>query len=203
MSVKGLEAFASMDWGWQAPGCVLWWLCLPDGTYHIVREYKFQKTLASSVAEAILRITKELGVRLRYVAADPAMWKKEGQGRGESLAETMIKARVPMRKADNDRLNGWARVHALLGMRQDNRPWLTVDPLCKYLLRTLPTAVSDSHNPEDVDTTGDDHALDALRYGAMSRPSPTRIVTDTRPGPGTWGWHTTMDHRPTETGVLA
>jgi hypothetical protein len=32
----------------------------------------------------------------------------------------------------------------------------------------LPT---DDKNPEDVDTTSEDHAYDALRYGCMSRPT--------------------------------
>jgi hypothetical protein len=40
----------------------------------------------------------------------------------------------------------------------------------------LPAAVSAKTDPDDMDTTGDDHALDALRYGAMSRPAPTRIA---------------------------
>jgi hypothetical protein len=28
----------------------------------------------------------------------------------------------------------------------------------------------DKNNPEDIDTTSEDHAYDALRYGCMSRP---------------------------------
>jgi hypothetical protein len=33
------------------------------------------------------------------------------------------------------------------------------------LIRTLPLLVLDEHNPEDVNTTQEDHAYDALRYG--------------------------------------
>ena len=35
---------------------------------------------------------------------------------------------------------------------------------CPNLVRTLPVLVHDEHKPEDLDTDGEDHAADALRY---------------------------------------
>jgi len=177
-SLSGCQHFASMDWGFNAPGVVLWWVVLPDGELHIRREYKFQQQTGEAVGAQIHAITKELGCRLAYLAADPAMWAKTGNHtRGESIAETLQRMQLPMRKADNDRFNGAMRVHELLRTKPDGTgPWLTVDPSCTYLLRTLPTLVQDAHNPDDVDTTKDDHAYDALRYGAQSRPSPLRAL---------------------------
>lgn len=173
-----MKCFASMDWGYNAPGCVLWWLCLLDGHYHIWREYKFRQTPVWEVGETIKKLTKDLDLKLSYVAADPAMWQKTGAGRGESIAETLQRVGLPMRKGDNDRKNGWQRVHEFLRVAPDGQPWLTVeaDPHCKYLRRTIAAAVSDEHEPDDVDTSIDDHALDALRYGAMSRPPIGRSV---------------------------
>jgi hypothetical protein len=98
---------------------------------------------------------------------------------GESIAETFQRYRVPVVSADNDRLNGWQRVQEMLRDAPDGRPWLVVHHRCRYLARTLPAAVRDPKEPEDVDTMGDDHALDALRYGAMSR----RRYTDRTPPP--------------------
>jgi hypothetical protein len=46
-------------------------------------------------------------------------------------------------------------------------------PECRYLIRSIAAAVSDDKDPDDVDTKTDDHALDAWRYGAMSRPNPS------------------------------
>lgn len=176
------EWFASMDWGYNAPGCVLWWACLPDGHYHIAQEFKFQGMSAEEVAVAIQAKTKALGIKkLRYVVGDPAMWQKTGAGRGQSIAETLLRAQVPMRPGDNDRMNGWARCQTLLRTDAQDVPWLTVDESCPYLKRTIPAAVSDKKNPEDVDTSIDDHALDAWRYGAMSRPHPTRLETPEKP----------------------
>lgn len=182
---KDTEYFASMDWGYVSPGCVLWWACLPDGYYHIHREMKFKGDEPKDVAAAIKRVSKELGIKkLRYVVCDPSM---EGHGRGESIAETMRRCGLPMRAGDNLRSNkanslgGWARCQALLRAGPDGEPWMTVDETCAYGRRTIPAAVSDKHDPEDVDTAIDDHWLDAWRYGAMSRPHPTRQIKPIRP----------------------
>lgn len=195
--------FASCDWGFNSYGCFLWWVCLPDGALHIIREYKFRQMTAEMVGKQIHEQTKAIGARLRYVACDPAMWQKTGAGRGESIAETLLRMRLPMRKSDNDRFAGWLRVHELLRPMSEHRPWLTIDPSCKYLIRTLPAMVSDDNDPDDLDTKQDDHAVDALRYGAMSRPSPTRINTVQTPGPGTWGYATAAHDRVLSDGVLA
>jgi hypothetical protein len=88
---------------------------------------------------------------------------------GESIAETLQRHGLPMLKGDNDRKNGWQRCHELLRMAPDGRPWLTVDVSCTYGLRSLPAQMSDKRDPDDVNTGGDDHWVDAWRYGAMSR----------------------------------
>lgn len=201
--VDGVEHFASLDWGYSAPGVCLWWACVPDGRYHIRREYKFKGESAESVATMIKAINKELGVRLRYLACDPAMWQKTGAGRGESIAETLIRRGLPARSSDNDRFNGWLRVHELLRLDAEQRPWLTIAPSCTYLVRTVPAMVQDKNDPEDLDSAKDDHAVDALRYGAMSRPAPTRVVVNTEPPVGTWGWYEQHDRNSHKTGALA
>ena len=202
-----------MDWGYNAPGCVLWWLCLPDGHYHIWREYKFQQTPVFDtgeqsgrlgVAQNIRKINKELGLKLDYLVADPAMWSHTGAERGEAIAETLQRSGLPMRRGDNDRKNGWMRVHELLRLASDGQPWLTVesDPYCTYLRRTLAGAMSDKHDPDDVDTKSDDHALDALRYGAMSRPPMGRsMIQAAKTQEWSMGWLKQQNQR--THGVLA
>jgi phage terminase large subunit len=176
----GTDVFCSMDWGYNAPGVLLWWACLPDGHYHLFRELKFQQDTAETVGRTWHAINRELGVQPRSVVADPSMWAKTGAGRGEAIAETLQRLRVPMRRGDNDRVNGWQRCHELLRLDAFGVPWLTVSGRCAYLVRSLPAQMSDRLHPDDVDTKGDDHAVDALRYGAMSRPSPTRLLTQAK-----------------------
>jgi phage terminase large subunit len=174
-----VERFCSMDWGYLRPGVCLWWAALPDGRFYVEDEYTFTETVAADVAKEIRRRNKERGIKVRYCAADPAMWIRSGET-GESLAETFAKNGWPLRQAKNERVNGWQRVRALLRSAPDERgnsvPWLRVnDETCPYLCRTLPQLVSDDAKPEDVDTSGEDHAADALRYGAMSRPYATNL----------------------------
>jgi hypothetical protein len=162
--------FCSMDWGFNAPGVCLWWAHIGDGHWHIARELRFQQETAEDVAKRWKAVMRDLGIpRVRYVAADPSMWAKTGHGRGESIAETLIRHGLPMLRGDNDRKNGWQRCHELLRLAADGLPWLTVDRTCLYGLRSLPAQMSDKKDPDDVNTAGDDHWVDAWRYGAMSR----------------------------------
>ena len=189
-SLKDCEWFGAMDWGYNAPGVMLWWCCLPDGHYWIGREWKFQGRSADEVAETIKAMTREMGIgrSLRYIACDPSMKAKTGHARGESIMETLSRKGLPMRPSDNDRLNGWLRCHQLLRESPDGTPWLSISPDCRYGRRTVPSMVQDDKNPDDMDTTGDDHWCDAKRYGAMSRPSPTRFVKDETLKPNSLGW---------------
>lgn len=192
---SGAEWFCSMDWGYNSYGACLWWAVFPDGHYHIAHEYKFREQTADEFATMWRRITTEgLGLetaQVRYVACDPAMKGRTGAGRGESIFETLLRRKVPVRPSDNERVQGWIRVQQLLREDPQGRPWLTVDPSCTYGRRSLPGLVQAKADPDDVHTDSDDHWADALRYGAMSRPSPGRGRVEApapRYAPNTWGW---------------
>lgn len=171
--------FRSMDWGRNQPGCVLWWAVLPDHQLYIRRDYKFQGMSEQEVAAEVKKIDAELGLeKVSYTAADPAIFNKTGASHvdarfvGQSIGDSLNHYKLKLIKADNDRFNGWGRCHAILRPALDGTPWLRVHPDCRYLIRSIAGAVSDDKDPDDVDTTTDDHALDAWRYGAMSRPHP-------------------------------
>jgi len=184
---RELEVFAAMDWGRLSPGCVGWFVAMPaepTERYHIVQEWKFQGLDDDEIADGYHQMTKALGLRRppRYIAGDPSMWIADGRNaaRGQSRAETFIRARMPMRKALNDRVAGWARVARFLrvprhpdGTPTGEPPILTVDETCAYLRRSIPALMSDKTNPDDVNTKGDDHGGDMVRYGVSSRPMPT------------------------------
>jgi hypothetical protein len=190
----GVRWFRSMDWGYNAPGCCLWWVVLADGRLYVRSELKFQRQDVSEVAAAIHARDAELGLS-GYVPTylDPACWAKTGVAvktrmQGESTAETFGNYRLPMTPADHERYNGWMRCHQILRGAPDGSPWLWVHPDCRYLIRSIAAARSSAIDPDDVDTKSDDHALDAWRYGAMSRPSPGTLGAGTRTfAPGTMG----------------
>jgi len=179
--------FNSMDWGYNAPGVILWWADVGDGHWHVAREWKFSQTTAEDVGKGWHERNAQYGgCQPIAVVGDPSMWAKTGAGRGESVAETLLRYRLPMVKGDNDRTNGWQRCHELLRLAPDGVPWVTVDVACRYLVRTLPAQQSDQTNADDLDTNGDDHGVDAFRYGAMSRFVTKRTLKPHKaPKPGT------------------
>lgn len=180
----GAQWFASMDWGYNSPGVVLWWAILPDGYYHIAAEWKFRENTADEIATRVTQVTSELGIkRLQYIACDPNMHQHTGAGRGETILETLRRRGLPVRRSDNDRVNGWARVHQFLRESPEGRPWLTVSPNCVYGIRTMPAQIQSKEDPDDLNTNKDDHWADALRYGAMSRPASYQPDREYEPPP--------------------
>jgi hypothetical protein len=185
----------AVDWGYVKPGVCLWLVQLPDsGRWYLEHEYVFSRTLAADVAAEIVRRTHDMGVKPSYTVADTSMWTPDGTV-GESMAETFQRHGCPLIQADKRRLGtmdrplGWQRFRHWLKDAPDGVPWLTVSPECAYTARTIPALVSDKHKPEDVDSDGEDHAADALRYFVMSRP-PLNAAGDPRkvPPPWTMGW---------------
>ncbi len=177
--VKTAEWARSMDWGRTQFGCMGWWLLLADGHLHRVSEYKFQDKDVAEVAAAVRQRDKDLGLdpeQYRYSICDRALFAKTQDKLGEPIAEQFAaidRAFLRFRPSVSDRQNGWERLRSFL--RDDGTgtgPWLTVDPSCRYFRRTIPLMQSDPHNPEDLDTSSDDHAMDEARYFCMSRPSP-------------------------------
>ena len=49
---------------------------------------------------------------------------------------------------------------------------LQVFTTCVQFIETFPSLVFDKAKVEDLDTKGEDHAADSLRYGLMSDPKP-------------------------------
>lgn len=177
----------AVDWGYVKPGWCGWFVLKPDGDVYLEDEYVFSRVLAADVAKEIARRTRERGVKVRYTVGDTAMWTPDGQT-GETYAETFARHGVPMIQADKDRLNGWGRLRHWFQMGPAGRPWLVSSPACAYFNRTMPSLVSDAHKPEDVDSDGEDHAADATRYWAMSRPMPGALSQSGGRREGSYGW---------------
>lgn len=179
--------FRAMDWGSAKPFAVLW-LAVSDGEMNeyprgaliCYREwYGMQpgqpnvglKLTAEQVADGILEREAE-GEKIDMSVLDPAAFSQDG---GPSLAERMASRGVFFQRADNARvgargaLGGWDLVRQRL-VGEDDRPMLYLFSTCRDLIRTLPALQHDEKRPEDVDTDGEDHAPDALRYACKARP---------------------------------
>ena len=149
----------------------------PDGSY---TPNKGLKLYAEEVGKGILQ--RDGRDRIDFGVIDPSAYASDG---GPSIAERIARGtggKVLLRRADNKRLGpdgalgGWDQVRGRLGGEPhhgsggDNVPMLFFFESCHHLLRTLPMMQHDPDRPEDIDTTAEDHAVDALRYGCMARP---------------------------------
>lgn len=109
---------------------------------------------------------------IAYGVIDPAAYISDG---GPSIAERMARRGVLFRRADNARvatrgaLGGWDQLRARL-VGNGERPMIYFTSNCVDSIRTLPALQHDTNRPEDVDSEGEDHAPDEIRYACMSRP---------------------------------
>ena len=152
--------------------------CFPKGAiicYNELYGAKSANVGLNQDAETVAGILKgfEGGDKPNKRIADPSCWKMDG---GPSIHERMSAQPygLMMFKADNTRIPGWDQVRARLLGNVDpsgiSVPMLYFTEACQNTIRTLPALQHDATTPEDVDSDGEDHAADAVRYICMSRP---------------------------------
>ena len=163
--------FRAADWGYSSPACCLWFAVDYDNNLFVYRELYTKRNTADIFARKVLEM--EDGEYIRYGILDSSTWARRGDI-GPSIAETMLQEGCRWRQSDRSprsRIAGKVEVHKRLRVDEDTGyPSMFIFSNCLNLIRTLPMLPVDKNNPEDVDTTADDHAYDALRYGCMSRP---------------------------------
>lgn len=167
------KKFIAIDWGYYPGWFVALWIAVaPNKRLYVYRELSLQQNSAGQAARKVVKATGD--EKIAYVVCDPSMWDKARRGETiPSIVEEMTDNGIPiglMRKANNDRINGWMLVRKYLSMAKDELPWLQIMDTCTDLIRTIPDMVHDETKKEDLDTDGDDHWVDALRYACMTRP---------------------------------
>ncbi|MFF0409069.1 hypothetical protein ACFYUY_01365 [Kitasatospora sp. NPDC004745] len=177
--------YNGVDWGFAKPWAVLWAAEDEDGRVWVYREiYRRQVGEAEQAQQILAAETAGESVTARY--ADDAMWATRGAAK--PIAHIYAEEGVHLTQAGKgagSRVIGWQRVRSFLKdgpaclyhreLGWDVCPRLHVFSTCPDLIRELtdlPHATKG--DPEDADTTADDHAADALRYlltnlGALPR----------------------------------
>jgi hypothetical protein len=167
---RGWYKFRAADWGYSSPACVLWFAVDYNNNLWLYRELYTKKVTADHFARQV--VSMEHGEHVHYGVLDASTWARRGDV-GPSIAETMIQNGCKWRPSDRSaksRINGKLEIHKRLKVN-DDEPGIRVFTNCRNLIRTIGSLPIDDKNPEDVDTTAEDHAYDALRYGCMSRPT--------------------------------
>ena len=170
--------YRAYDFGYTKPFAVLWFAVDEDGRAYLYREFYGCKKDQPNVgiektdewqAQQVASIEEQAGETEVYGVADPAIWG-ESKGPGNSVASAFEKYGVYFEKGDNRRILGKMQVHNRLAFDENGEPRLYVFNTCVNTIRTLPQLVYSNTHTEDVDTEGEDHIYDALRYFLMTVP---------------------------------
>lgn len=185
---KQITRVIGLDYGFKKPSSVGWYAVLPEGTIVRYRELYVEGKTYTALAEDILELSCHAnGTRekIDYMVADSSIWgdvehhrePKDGHKQGESGYDKMaqvLSEYFPILMADKRRVVGWTRMREVIENYENQHGQMTamflVVDCCKNFIRTIVGLVHDKHKPEDVDTTGEDHAQDEARYVIMSRP---------------------------------
>ena len=183
------------DDGYDQPSCIVWLTQDPKTkTYYAIRELYKSGLMPAELAQKMANIHFRIKRGGRKPDSPPvaneedlvgdydsAAFANRGEsekgGRGNQLKKALSKNNwgtiSPCEKWQGSRVHGCQLIHNLLAPNPSDpakMPGLRFfEGCCPNLVRTLPTLGRDDKNPEDVDTTDDDHAYDALRYGLQRK----------------------------------
>ena len=177
---KEWRVLCSMDWGYTRPFSVGWYTFDKEGTMYRIKEFYGicredtpnvgARMPAEAVAKEMKRIESEdPNLRGREIVrvGDPAIWGSQGT---ESIGAIFRREGIYFQKAVNDRINGKMQVHHRMAFDERGKPMLYVFNTNRNFIRTVPSLVYDQADVEDVDTDGEDHIYDELRYACMRHP---------------------------------
>ena len=109
---------------------------------------------------------------------DPAIWSKNPNGLSVADVYKFVLGEVGVapQPADHDRLSGWQRVRDYLAPQADGYPAVMWFDTCTHALRTIPSLPRSRRDPEDADSSAEDHAADELRYVLMGLGAPAQAI---------------------------
>jgi hypothetical protein len=176
---EGWQRWNGIDGGFRAPWCTLWMATDPDDRVWVYRE--IYETQVGETVQAKRILEAEDGaeqVAARY--ADDSMWAVTGESKSTAAvyAENGVYL-TPAGKGPGSRVTRVRRTRTYLAegpacAHHREAGWATcplmhVFSSCENLIRTLPVLPhARSGSPEDVETTAEDHAYDALSYGLIN-----------------------------------
>ena len=172
------KIYRGFDFGYAKPFSVGWYAIDHDGRMYRIRELygctgtpnEGVKWEVAEIARKIAEIEKtDENLKYKHIngIADPSIFDKS---RGESIAEMMERERIFFEKGDNTRLAGKMQMHNRLAFDENGIPMLYVFCNCKHFIRTFPELIYSQTDVEDIDTDGEDHIYDEVRYVAMAHP---------------------------------
>lgn len=160
--------FRCMDYGSTAPFACLWGAVDEIGNVFFYREFYMAGLTAAESARRIVEISGD--EKYVFSVIDPSVFSNTGQ---ETIETQLWKGGLTyLEPGANERGAGWQKLREYLRApatdeEKETKPGVYFFENCRNAIRTIPALVHDDHRPEDVNTKGEDHAADAVRYGLM------------------------------------
>lgn len=136
----------------------------------VYRELYVTEHTYDMLFKKILEITTDYEKkRIRKILPDPAIISKKSETDGVDATDVAKKYKIKLTPANNERIWWWNNIRQHLQPFDDPNTWEKTAKIkftsnCSNLIRTLPEQLHDDTKIEDLDTNGEDHAADALRY---------------------------------------
>jgi hypothetical protein len=169
-----------IDWGYAAPFAVSW-VAKDPITTRVYMYRELRKTRITDRAQA--KMIQDYTLPQEHILAnfaDPSMWSKKNIADVvTSTYDEYLSQGLYLQKGDNNRLSGKRKIDRLLENLSDGKPGLVVFRTCTNWIETFPYLVVNEpgHGDiEDVNTKGDDHLYDALKYALSSVRSDIDLV---------------------------
>lgn len=173
--------FRMMDHGFNNPTAWLWGAVSPSGEVIIYAEHYESGMVVKEHAEVVREKTREFGIVPAYSVGDPSI-RNVDPITGTSIQLEYIENGIPIILGVNDVHAGIIRTAGYFQQRPTefgDRPKLFITRDCSNLIYELKRyrwatwankKLIRERNKKEEPNKKDDHAVDALRYGIMSRP---------------------------------
>ena len=168
------QHFVCMDHGFANPNVFLFCCFDADGRIIVYDELYTVQNIVRENAAAYRSRLREIKVQIAYVVGDPSIQNTSAITR-TSIQTEYVEHGVPIALGNNDVRGGIARVQNRFAKRL-----LFVSRRCQHTLRELnnyrwdryaSTKIEVRRNKKETPLKRNDHCMDALRYGVMSRPA--------------------------------
>jgi len=182
---RAREWFGALDYGFAHYTVFLLACKDGDGNTIIVDEHARRQWLPQKHANAIYHLLTCHSIverQLDRLVAGADVFSR--QSNGQTIADEYRRCGFTLRRANTDRLNGWAEILRGLGdPARGLRPSLFIHQRCQRLIENLTSLMHDPNRPEDVlkvdvddDGNGGDDAADALRYALATKLNRIHVV---------------------------
>lgn len=176
--------YRAIDWGWfPDPAVCLWIAVLPNGRAIVFREKKWNRTIASKVAQDIKRYSE--GLHIVQTFCDPSMFINTGETE-YAIGDYFENEGVPLTPSINKRELFGFSINQYLNNIIDGLPQVQIlngDGQrfgCPDLIRTIPNMEMDPIDPNKI-ARGEDHWVVALAYFCTGS-APASIQQSTHTG---------------------